>query len=162
MIASETAFRPATAPERHGALMHPVLIPVIAGAVAAFAVDHWHLAPAYKDSDLVSFAGAVASVGATMLGFILAALAVVASISHTHLVQQMQKTGHYSDLLNTMGGCGLLFLLCALGGLAMLFGVPAGGVAMAVLIGMHVAAWLSLLDVARKFTLVLSNLRPGA
>jgi len=57
-----------------------------------------------------------------MLGFMLAALAVLASINHTHLVKMMRAYGHYSDLLATMMISGLLFLLVALTGYGILFG----------------------------------------
>lgn len=41
----------------------------------------------------------LAQVSATMLGFLLAALAILASIAGSRLVQNMKKTGHYSVLL---------------------------------------------------------------
>lgn len=161
MIGNETIFRPGTGIERREVAMHPTVFPVLIGAVVGFGAHRWHLLPAYQGADALAFAGAVASIGATMLGFILAALAVIASISNTHLVQMMHRTGHYKSLLATMVGCGLLFLLCALCGLAVLFGVPASPVVLALTVGIHVAAWIALLDTARKFALVLSNLRPG-
>lgn len=161
MIASETRFLPGKVTEGRGPTMHPTFFPALLGAVAGYLAHRWQVLPAYAGPDAVSFASAIASIGATMLGFILAALAVVASISNTHLVQMMHKTGHYKSLLATMAGCGLLFLLCALSGLAILFGLPLLPAVMAAIIGAHVAAWAALLDVTRKFALVLSNLRPG-
>lgn len=93
-----------------------------------------------------------------MLGFMLAALAVIASISNTELLKAMQRTGHYDDLLNTVFvGC-VSFLLVALCGFALLFGAPAHPYFVSAIFGAHVAALVSLLDIGRKFRLVLINL----
>lgn len=100
----------------------------------------------------------MASIGTTMLGFMLAALAVLASINHTHLVKMMRTTGHYRDLLQTLFiGC-VLYLLCAVGGFAMLFGAGSHQLLLYALVGLHVAALVSVLDVVRKFWFVLNNL----
>lgn len=94
-----------------------------------------------------------------MLGFMLAALAVLASINHTHLIKMMRQYGHYDDLLMTMMiGC-LLFMACAIFGFAMVFGLPSNAKLLCLLIGLHVSALVSLIDVGRKLWLVLSNLR---
>ena len=94
-----------------------------------------------------------------MLGFMLAALAVLASINHTHLVNMMRAYGHYRDLLITMmTGC-LLFMACAIVGFALLFGVPADPQLLCLLVALHVAALISLIDIGRKLWLVLANLR---
>lgn len=94
-----------------------------------------------------------------MLGFMLAALAVIASISNTALVERMRKTGHYDDLLTTIFfGC-CFFLAVALCGFTLLFGVPAGRDFLAVVLGLHVGSLISLIDIGRKFRLVLTNLR---
>lgn len=108
---------------------------------------------------LVSIGGTIASVGATMLGFLLASLAVLASINHTHLVSMMRKTGHFDDLLQTVSwGC-MTFLLCTILGFALVFGYsPAHWVRVGI-VALHVAALVSLLDVGRKFFLVFTSLR---
>ena len=108
---------------------------------------------------VLGFAGSVASIAATMLGFMLAALAVIASISNTTLVERMRKTGHYDDLLSTIfWGCAF-FLLIVLGGFSLLFGVAPHPLLLVVLLGLHAAAFVSLIDIGRKFRLVLVNLR---
>ena len=50
--------------------------------------------------DARTFLGLIAQISATMLGFLLAALAILASISGHRLVRNMQKTGHYRVLLH--------------------------------------------------------------
>jgi hypothetical protein len=52
----------------------------------------------------------------------------------------------------------LIFLLVALCGYALLFGAPACPNFVAAILGLHVAAVVSLLDIGRKFRLVLVNL----
>ena len=162
-----TAIAPtlATAPHRPGhypleIAVNPAIVPVAAGA--ATALVSWRLgwAPVLPDpAAVLGFAGTVASVASTMLGFMLAALAVIASISNTALVERMRKTGHYDDLLATIFfGCGL-FLAVVLCGFALLFGAPAGPVFLAVVLGLHAGALVSLIDIGRKFRLVLTNLR---
>jgi len=137
-----------------------MLAPLLAGAASALVSWHFGWAPVLPDqSAVLGFAGSVASIAATMLGFMLAALAVLASISNTTLVERMKKTGHYDDLLHTIFfGC-TLFLAIALVGYSLLFGVPGSRWLLTFLLGLHVAALVSLMDIGRKFHLVLVNLR---
>ena len=70
----------------------------------------------------------------------------------------MQKTGHYDDLVRTIfTGCAL-FLAIALMGFALLFGAKLHPALEASLVGLHGAALVSLIDIGRKFRLVLKNL----
>lgn len=102
----------------------------------------------------------MASIHATMLGFMLAALAVLASINHTHLVAMMHRTGHYKNLLVTLfTGC-CLFLVTAIIAIAIMFGLPVFPKLMAALVGLHVGCLVSILDIGRKFWLILTSLRP--
>lgn len=141
-------------------VMRPVFAPLLAVAATGLASWHYGWAPSLPDAAAVlGFAGSVASIAATMLGFMLAALAVIASISNTSLVERMKKTGHYDDLLQTIFvGC-MFFLAIALCGFALLFGAPPERWLLAVLMGLHAAALVSLVDIGRKFRLVLVNLR---
>jgi hypothetical protein len=140
--------------------MSPLTIPGLLGAVAGYSAWHWCTYPIFVDPDAASaFGGTVASISTTMLGFLLAALAVLASISHTHLLGVMREQGHYRDLLNTMLIGFLFFLLCAIEGFSVLFGVSLTPLLGSVLVGTHVAAFVSLLDIGRKLWLVLRNLR---
>lgn len=136
------------------------LVPLVAGVATTVAAHRWEAYPSFPDAaTAISFGGSVASVGTTMLGFMLAALAVLASINHTHLVKMMRDSGHYQDLLRTMMfGCAL-FLVCAVSGYVLLFGAATCPWFLSAIIGMHVAALIALLDVGRKLWLVLSNLR---
>jgi hypothetical protein len=141
-------------------VMSPAFVPL--GVLAASAVVAWHYDIALATTDasaLVTVGGTIASIAATMLGFLLAALAVLASINHTHLVKMMRQTGHYSDLLLTIFcGC-LLFMVCCSIGVALTFGLNPPEWLRVGIVAIHVAAAASLTDVGRKFWLVLSHLR---
>lgn len=140
--------------------MIPLIIPGLFGVGAGYAAWHWGVYPAFSDVSAASaFGGTVASISTTMLGFLLAALAVLASISHTHLLGVMREQGHYRDLLNTMLIGFVFFLLCAIEGFSVLFGVSLTSWLGSALVGTHVAAFVSLLDIGRKLWLVLRNLR---
>lgn len=141
--------------------MMSLFVPWVAGLLGALGAYFYSVFPKFVDAAAVAqFAGTLASIAATMLGFMLAALAVIASISNTHLVNMMRKTGHYLDLLKTLFlGC-LLFLWIAVAGLTLVFGVQPSPWFLSMLMGLHLAALLSLLDIGRKFWMVLANIRP--
>lgn len=140
--------------------MSPFFVPAIAGLAAAAGAWHWDIYPACADAAAaIGLGGTVASICITALGFMVAALAVLASINHTHLVEMMRVHGHYHDLLVTMmSGC-FFFLACAIIGFLMLFGVPPTPKLLTALVALHVAALASLIDIGRKLWYVLANLR---
>lgn len=140
--------------------MSPLIIPSVLGASAGYWALHWNTYPTFADVAAASaFGGTVASISTTMLGFLLAALAVLASISHTHLLGVMREQGHYCDLLDTMLVGFVFFLVCAIEGFSVLFGVSLTPWLGSALVGTLVAAFVSLLDIGRKLWLVLRNLR---
>lgn len=143
--------------------MPPFVSPSIIGSAAAYAAWRYAEYPILRNTDMgamLSFGGSIAAISTTMLGFMLAALAVLASINHTHLVKMMRKTGHYKNLLSTLfTGC-LIFLFCASGGYVILFGFYPQSWFLTTLIGLHVGALVSIIDIGRKFWLVLNNLSP--
>lgn len=118
------------------------------------------IVPGIETKDWPGLGGTIASIGATMLGFMLAALAILASISNTHLVRMMHETGHYVDLLHTLFLGALMMLSCAIYGFVIMFGFTPGGKAFHGLVAVHFAALVSIFDVGRKYWLVLSNLQP--
>jgi Na+/H+-translocating membrane pyrophosphatase len=144
--------------------VHPFIFPFLTGTVAALAArryaDYSILKSIGNDalSAALSFGGSIAAISTTMLGFMLAALAVLASINHTHLVKMMKASGHYKDLLRTLFVSCLIFLACAAAGFSMLFGFPPSHIFLSALVGLHFAAVVSIVDVGRKFWLVLNNL----
>lgn len=65
-------------------------VPMLVGA-AAVASHRWDVYPTFSADALLTFGGVIASISSTMLGPMLAALAVLASINHTHLVKMMRE-----------------------------------------------------------------------
>lgn len=111
-------------------------------------------------ADMRSAAGVVASLSGTMLGLILAALAILASVANTTLIRNMSRTGHFQFLLRRMVVCIAAFGVTTLVGIGMLF-VPVISVQHCyVLLGIGFLAMEFLADVCMKFWIVLSNLYP--
>ena len=77
--------------------------------------------PALDDATLRGVASAYASVGVTMLGFMLAMLAVLVSVSDRKLLRNMNKTGHLKQLLKKVYWTGAYFGLSMICSLAALF-----------------------------------------
>lgn len=139
--------------------MHPALLPLALSVASGFLIGYFGLHPSFAGvAESSQFGGSIASIAVTMLGFMLAALAVLASINHTQLVAMMRKTGHYADLLATLFvGC-FFFLACSVFGYALLFGAAATSGLLSLGAALHVGALVTILDVGRKFWLVLANL----
>ena len=137
-----------------------ILLPLIFGLCSFFVARYFGLCfPSVDLLSISSLGGAVAAIASTMLGFMLASLAVLASINHTHLVDVMKKTGHYGDLLFTMFlGCFFELIIFVLGlGLLLL---PTNNLFfMWLLIALHVSAFITMLDILRIFWFVMTNLR---
>lgn len=139
--------------------MTPVLAPLVVGVVVGVAAWQWQIFPTFSNAEAaVAFGGTVASISSTMLGFVLAALAILASISETHLVRMMRESGHYMDLLKTMLMAMAVFLVCAVIGIALLFTVPASPPLLAAAVGVHASALVSMVDMGRKLWMVLRSL----
>jgi Na+/H+-translocating membrane pyrophosphatase len=105
-------------------------------------------------------ASTVAQISATMLGFLIAALAVLASIAGMRLLRNMQRTGHYQNLLARLLICAAAFALLL--GLS-LFAMFAPLVWLPIwqwIFGTMAAAVVSFLDAMRKFAGVLFQLKP--
>lgn len=116
---------------------------------------------ALPEPEVRSAVGIGAQIAATMLGFLIAALSILASISGHRLLRNMQRTGHYQTLLRR------LFWNSAAYGVAMVVAVAAvvmkgelfNSLAL-VTLGCFTFATMLLTDIAWRFWLVLSNLSP--
>lgn len=132
---------------------------VSAFVVSYFSCKYFNFSLVMQDrATEVSFGGSIASIAATMLGFLLAALAVLASINDTHLVNMMKKTGHYDDLLFSVFLGASIFGGCLCVGFAIMFGVKADSLS-ALAMSIHISALFSLVDICKKIRLVLINLK---
>lgn len=113
-----------------------------------------------EKTDFASILGTVAQVSASMMGFMLAALAILASIADKPLVILMRSSGHYNDLLFSLFSTSALFA-CAfvISVLKLMIGIdfPFAGPC---LVGAMVGGLVGLAQVGRKFWLLLINLSP--
>lgn len=112
-------------------------------------------------SAAASVASTLASVAATMLGFIIAALAILASIASMRLLRNMQRTGHYQNLLARLLICAAAFAALLCFSLGAMFS-PVGWLPVwQWIFGCMAASILTLLDAMRKFAGVLFALKPS-
>lgn len=65
--------------------------------------------PHLDEALLRGLAGGYASTAGTMLGFVLAMITVLISMSDRRLIRNMARTGHYLRLLRGMYGCAIYF-----------------------------------------------------
>lgn len=116
--------------------------------------------PCLENDALRQAASTTAQVAATMMGFLLAALAILASIANMRLLRNMQRTGHYQVLLARMlitsvyFFCALIFSMVAM--------VIPEFVYQPVEIGasLMLACSYALIDTTLKFSAVLFSLKP--
>lgn len=79
----------------------------IASSAAMWAcIARW---PLVDDTLIRALAGGYASTSATMLGFVLAMLTVLISMSDRRLIRNMARTGHFLKLLRGLYGCAIYF-----------------------------------------------------
>lgn len=131
-----------------------------ASGIAALIAWYCGMLQLLAPADLRSAAGVIAQIGATMLGFVLASLSILATLANTRLVRNMQRTGHYRVLLRRMFGSVTAFGLITLAGLIFIF-LPSVHFPYAYLfIALIVFSVLLLIDVLLKFWTVLHHLQP--
>lgn len=132
----------------------------IASSIAALIAWYCGILQQLSPADLRTAAGVISQIGSTMLGFVLASLAILATLVNTRLVRNMQRTGHYRVLLRRMFGSVSAFGLLTLAGLIFLF-LPTVHIPYVYpFIALIIFSVLLLLDVLLKFWTVLHHLHP--
>lgn len=127
----------------------------LSGAVAS-----WLFVSSLGAGDVRLIAATYSAVAGTMLGFLVAALAILTAVLNRRLMQNMIKTGHYYRLLSELYWASSFFLSTLIISLASLFlnGIYlCGGVSIAS--GTLSVAVLLLMAAGRKFMLVMEYLR---
>lgn len=128
---------------------------------AGHSVWYWSLLEGLQAGDLRSAASLIAQLSGTMLGFVLATLAILTTVLDTVLVRNMQRTGHFRVLLRRMLCSIGAFGLATIGGTIIIFvPIPLEWHA-CILISVAMLALSVLLDVCTKFWVVLKNLAPS-
>lgn len=129
-------------------------------AVLVYAAHSSGLFQDLGESDSRVAAGIFAQIAATMLGFLVAALSILASISGHRLLRNMQRSGHYRVLLRGFflnATAYAVAMLAAFFALVFKLHFP---VAPLVALACFTYATLLLADVGWKLWLVLHNLTP--
>ena len=122
------------------------------------AIWHYQLVDQLNPSDIKGGIGVIVQLAVTMLGFVLAALTVLATIAQTRLVRNMHKTGHYGVLLSRMFACLFMLGLVSIVGLILLFVPEIPIIATLIVIALVMLSIVSLGDVLRKLRMVLDCL----
>jgi len=132
---------------------------VVAGFVTWLAVSR-DLVEGLAAGDMRSAVGVIAQLSGTMVGFVLAALAILTAMGDSPLIRNMLRTGHFQLLLRRMLVCMIVFGVSTLIGATYLFIPVLTSIHCYVLLSISFFAMLLLSDVCRKFWIVLSNLNP--
>lgn len=138
------------------------MIPLLA-TVGLGLGTYWFLGGAtwLTDEILRQAASAQASVAVTMLGFMLAMLAILVSLSDRRLIRNMNKTGHFTTLLRKLYIAAAYFGAFMLAALACLFLECEGlRVGTSVSIGLLSGASFQLMESGHRLWRVLDLLNP--
>lgn len=127
----------------------------------AYGIWYYSLLNGLEVGDFRTAAGIVAQLSGTMLGFILAALAILTTILGEPLIRNMQRTGHFKVLLGRMLSCVAAFGIATLEGTIIVFWPAPPEWFACLLIATTVFSVQLLIDVCRKFGQVLRNLQPA-
>lgn len=139
-------------------LLKPIF-PILGGILLTI-ISAWNGWAIFPDNDHVTTITTVVQISASMMGFMLAALAILISVADKPLVLNLQKSGHYQDLLNTLFVASVIFAVAFfLSGTVLIFGVTIPYWKHFLLLLLFSGS-LALLQTGWKFWLVLSNLHP--
>ena len=106
--------------------------------------------------ELISTISTIAQISATMMGFMLTALAILASISDKNLVKNMAIQGHYKDLINHLTLAALIYFILFIYSMAVLFvgNLPWKNI----LLSLACGSFIVTLQVIYKLWFVLKNI----
>lgn len=109
-------------------------------------------------AEFVSVISTFCQVSATMMGFMLAALAILASITDEPLLLKMNKQGHYRDLLTHLFVASIIYFFIFIATAAMLVTNHSNSVIRTIVLSAMITAAVATMQVGYKFWIVLKNL----
>lgn len=122
---------------------------------------HWlRVLHALTSGGLLNGIGVVVETSVTMLGFVLATVAILGSVLNTRLLRNMQKTNHYAVLIGRMFFAIVVLGITALLGIVFIFHPAFNRVFPYVLLGLVLLSAFLLGDMIRKFWKVMMYLHP--
>ncbi|WP_233405863.1 hypothetical protein [Enterobacter roggenkampii] len=111
------------------------------------------------DSAIRSASSVAAQVSATLLGFLIAALAILASVTGSRLIRNMQESGHYRVLLKKIFIVSVWYALSLIVGCwAVISPIQFLYVSAFICLGTFLASVLMLGDIGWRFWMVLKNI----
>lgn len=117
----------------------------------------WVALPGKSPEALIGISTTFSTVAGTLLGFLIAALSIVAALTDRQLLSNMRRTGHYKVLINETYACASVCLVVVIVSVISLF---VDGFALLVLLtigtGLMALAALLLVASGRKFYLLIS------
>lgn len=112
-----------------------------------------------QKTEFVSIVATFCQVSATMMGFMLAALAILASITDKPLLERMNQQGHYNDLLTHLFIASFIyFAVFVVTGLLLVL-PPTTSFIRSFTLVLMVTGCIATIQVGYKFWIVLKNLR---
>lgn len=117
----------------------------------------YHCLP--EKTDIPQQASALASIAATLLGFIIAAVAIIVSIDDQTLIKNLKHYGYYNNLITSMMYSGLFMLITTLFSLSVGFlttSIQSIGIAIAIYAA--TLAFVFFIEASRKLWLVMLTL----
>lgn len=111
-------------------------------------------------ADAKNVIGVVVQISAVMIGFIITALSVLATITHQPLLKNMQESGHFAFLLRRLLVTTLLFSVSMIIGMYILLTAHPGQLSLWLLYASLIFATVFLADAGRLLWIVLTNLHP--
>ena len=132
---------------------------ILAGLIGFFLSEHFNFSIInVSAADQLSVLGTTVQVSVSMMGFMLAALAILASISDKPLVKNMGNMGHYRDLLLSLfTACSVYMFSFLISGSVLILG-DYGFHWKQVLFGSLCSNIVATIQIGWKFWKVLSNL----
>ena len=112
---------------------------------------YWFKLPHMPVAAIPNFMTTLSSVFATLLGFIITAIALLASLLDKPLLKNMQKTGHYKRLMtDAFYTCLVLLVLVLTCWIGLMLQSKHQEIVAAILIGLVVMSMLCLLQTGRR------------
>lgn len=138
--------------------LRPLMLVIV--SIVFFSVAYLQGYELFKNgTEFFSVISTFCQVSATMMGFMLAALAILASITDKPLLVKMNQQGHYSDLLTHLFAASFVyFIIFGMTAYMLITGESASLVRLLVLT-LIVSGGVATMQVGYKFWIVLKNLR---
>ena len=134
----------------------------IAALAMLWANAHWSIFSLFHGDEIQrTSAGILAQIGATMMGFVLALVGVLASLASTRLLRNMQRSGHFNVLLALLLVTALIFGFLTVVGVVISMMTVIPKCCTYLLIFFAIWSVLLLLDSMTKLWGVVSTIHPG-